>query len=69
MRRNACFNREPLKTRVMVQDGWNQDGNTRTPRMSIIPDPMTKHCNYAMTDLGKVDPLCMGCSQKERNDA
>jgi len=64
MRKNGCFDRAPLKTRVMVQDGWNYIGDTRTPRMVIIPDPMTKTCQYQADDKYS-DPQCVGCKHKE----
>ena len=66
---HGCFNRAPLKSRVMVQDGWDQSGDTRTPRMVIIPDPMTKTCNYTTTQLGQIDASCNGCKHKEPHDA
>jgi hypothetical protein len=56
MKRNGCFDRAPLKSRVMVQDGWNQSGDTRTPRMVIIPDPMTKTCQYRLKLRGAKRP-------------
>ena len=64
---HGCFNRAPLKTSALVQDGWvpEQYGHTRTPWMVSIPDPMTKACNYTTTELGKVDPGCTGCIHKE----
>lgn len=65
MRKNGCFDRKPLSTRIVVADGWFQDGYTRTPRMVSIPDPMTKQCNYTTTELGRVDPFCTDCKHKE----
>ena len=62
MRKYGCFDRAPLKSRVEVQSGWEQGGR----RMIVIPDPLTKHCNYSLTELGKVDPLCDGCIHKEQ---
>jgi hypothetical protein len=62
----GCKNRAPLKTRAMVQDGWNYTGDTRTPRMVIIPDPMTKTCNYSLhAQYG--DKGCNGCKWKAKN--
>ena len=56
----GCYNRPPLKTRAVVQDGWYQDGTTRTPRMIAIPDPMSKTCQYSKDDRYN-DPKCIGC--------
>ena len=64
MRKNGCFDRAPLKTKVMVQDGWDYTGDTRAPRMVIIPDPMTKSCQYQKDDKYN-DPQCLGCIHKE----
>ena len=58
---NGCHNRAPLKTLVVVQDGWYMDGYTRTPRMASIPNPMTKTCQYTRTALGAADKGCAGC--------
>lgn len=54
----GCFDRKPLATRAVVQDGWYSDGTTRYPKMIPIPDPMTKSCQYdrSVNDLG-----CSGC--------
>jgi len=46
----------------MVQDGWYQDGTTRTPRMIAIPDPMSKDCRYSQDH---DDPGCAGCKHKQ----
>lgn len=65
MRKNGCFDRPPLKSRVMVQDGWIYGGDVRMAKVKEIPDPMTKTCNYTTTTLGQVDPQCVGCKHKE----
>lgn len=60
---NGCFDREPLRDKVYVQDGWryHHDGVqfTRIPIIKEIPDPMTKDCRYSV-DYGN-DPGCAGC--------
>ena len=53
----GCHNRAPLITWRQVQDGWN-DGRQV---MRVIPDPMTKDCQYTYTELGQADPKCAGC--------
>lgn len=63
----GCHNRKPLKTRAVVQDGYFQDGVTRTPRMIPIPDPMTKSCQYTATSPS--DARCAGCiHQSQKKD-
>ena len=60
----SCKDRAPLRTRVVVADGWFQDGYTRTPKMISIPDPMTKTCQYSKFDIYN-DPQCQNCKHKE----
>lgn len=59
----GCHNRPPLRTRAMVQDGWNMSDwfmgvMTKTPLMIEIPDPMSKDCQYVPP---QPDPKCSGC--------
>lgn len=66
----GCFNRAPLKTGAVVQDGWveleSHDGETIiTPILVNIPDSMTPDCQYTKTTLGQRDPGCVGCKHKE----
>lgn len=61
----GCFNRSPLKTSVIVQDGWYMDGHTRLSRMISIADPMTKTCQYSRDDR-YADPGCIGCAHKSK---
>lgn len=64
----GCYNREPLKNAVVVQDGWFgtevNDEETLLPIITILPDLMTKHCNYTHTELGQADKGCVGCKHK-----
>lgn len=60
MKKNGCFDRAPLKARVEVQNGW--EDNAR--RMIIIPYPMTKTCQYQADDKYN-DPACTGCKHKD----
>lgn len=71
----GCYNREPLKDKVWVQDGWFDTEingeHTIAPAVVMLPDPMTKHCNYTHTELGQADKGCVGCKhrvQKETNE-
>jgi hypothetical protein len=62
---SGCHNRKPFKPFMVCQDGWYQDGYTRTPRMVSVPFRMNPNCQYQFTELGKKDVGCLGCSQKE----
>lgn len=57
----ACHNHPPYKSSMPMQDGWYQDGYTRTPKMRAVPHSMAKDCRYTHTDLGKADQRCDGC--------
>lgn len=57
----GCHNRAPLRHEREVQDGWTADGRRV---LRVIPDPMTKDCQYTHTDLGQADPGCVGCRWK-----
>ena len=67
MRKYGCFDRAPFKETMPVQDGYykHQDGWTVTPRIVKSPFKMAKTCQFALTELGRVDPLCDGCKHKE----
>ena len=57
---NGCNNRKPLDESIQVQDGWERCGVTsRLPIMKVIPNPMTKECQYQK--LHKNDSGCKGC--------
>lgn len=66
MRFNGCFNREPFKDSMIVQDGAYLDGYTSSPRLKSSPFRMAKDCQYTLTELGKVDPQCAGCKWKHK---
>jgi len=58
---NGCYNRETLKTTVIVQEGWIMKEFTRLPKMIRIDDPLSKDCQYSkLTD----DKKCEGCKWK-----
>lgn len=63
MKLNGCHNRESLRNVAFVQLGWRYDGDTRTPVMIEIPDPMIKTCIYQK--LKKDDPACTNCRELE----
>lgn len=59
---NGCFNRPPYLATLPAQDGFYMDGYTRTPRMVAMPFRMEKSCQYTLSDLGKADKGCAGCT-------
>ncbi len=61
---NGCHNRKPLHQVTKVQDGWIFYGESRLPRMEVIPDTMTKECQYTKSEVGQADPGCTGCKWK-----
>lgn len=63
-RLNGCHNRRQLQSKILVQDGWFIDGVSRLPKLTMIPDPMTKDCQYTHTALGQQDPGCQGCRHR-----
>jgi hypothetical protein len=71
-RRHGCHNRKPFVDAVTVQDGWARARDivgllpivTRQPRMKVIPDPMTKDCQYTLHAENHADPSCAGCTWK-----
>lgn len=69
----SCYNREPLKDKVIVQDGYHPvfyDGFGNpciTPKYITIDDPMTKDCKYSI-GYGN-DPKCAGCRWNQYQDA
>lgn len=58
---NGCYNREPFKRTLRVQDGWMEFGATRKPVIRSIPFRMSEQCEYTTSDLGAADPGCKGC--------
>lgn len=61
-RRNACFDRPPFRTSMVVQDGWWMDGYTRYPKMKAVEFRGSPGCVYSTDPLmGSKDPGCVGC--------
>lgn len=63
----GCYNREPFKPLVTVQDGYYEArdgfGNpVRSPKYREIPFRNRADCSYTHTELGQADPRCAGCS-------
>lgn len=63
---NGCYNREPYKETVIVQDGWWLKGqNEKTGRLIKIPFHMTTDCQYTLSELGQKDVKCVGCKWRK----
>lgn len=63
--RNGCHNRPAFRAAMPMQDGWRLDGPTRTPRLVSVPFRMKRECGYTSSDLGRIDPGCLGCRWRE----
>lgn len=72
--RHGCFNREPFKHSLQVQDGWTtvEFGSYDTSRlarsMKTIPFVMSRSCQHPER---ATDPRCAGCkwiTQRDEHD-
>lgn len=74
----GCFNRQPFKQSVTVQDGYKRltvtsykgsDGqalhNIRVPAMVSVPFDNSPDCKYTESALGQADPKCLGCNWRK----
>lgn len=61
---NGCYNREPFRDSLTVQDGWNDDG---TRRMKVIQFRNSMDCQYSRDT---PDTRCAWCkwNQQEQNN-
>lgn len=64
----GCFNREPFKAMLVVQDGWIDTivhgQPSRSPRMKEIAFRNSPECGYQLSEIGNADPKCAGCRWK-----
>ena len=70
----GCHNRTPFRDVYPVQDGWNDlprvtvhssgYGDSRLPRIVEQPFALSRPCQYTLSDLGRVDPGCVGCKHR-----
>lgn len=60
----AQYNRGPFKAAMVVQDGWFNDGYTRTPKLVSVPFRMAEPCQFQKDDKYNL-PDCVGCKHKE----
>ena len=64
MKRYGCHNRAPYPLTVVVQE---RDDSRRQPEISY-PHVMAKDCQFTLSELGRVDPRCDGCSWRKTNE-
>lgn len=57
----GCHNRAEYRAGYKVQDGHFAAGRERIDRMDWVPHRLTRDCQYTKTELGRVDPKCVGC--------
>jgi hypothetical protein len=67
----GCYNREPFRPHVhteAVEVMWSDKEPLPKPEvvMRSWPNVFTKDCQYTKTELGKVDPGCVGCKWKHQ---
>lgn len=61
----ACHNRPPFKRTLTVQDGYKPEG---TRNMVEVQFRMSPLCEFATTELGKVDERCGDCRHKTNKE-
>lgn len=60
---SGCYNHPPFKKTVVVQDGWTEDGRRNMiEQTSAFQDD---DCHYSLSNEGKVDADCDGCSWRK----
>ena len=65
----GCYNRASFRETVRVQDGYTDGGSHRIAHMVEAPFRLSRGCEYAKTDLGKVDRHCLGCEHRRVNES
>ena len=71
----GCHNRKPFKESMVVQDGWvdmpckiNGNWHDYVDAMRSLqrsPFRMAQTCQFTLTELGRIDPRCDGCTHKQ----
>ena len=63
----GCHNREPFKehTHTLAVEAPPWPGSKPIIVSRSWPNVFTKDCQYRKTELGKVDPGCVGCKWRE----
>lgn len=67
--KNGCHNRKPFKDSTLVQDGYEEVGDTLVPKYRRIPFVMSHNCHYSNTVQGRADARCDGCKHREAPQA
>lgn len=58
--RNGCYDRQPFKTTLNVQDGWLENG---AQRIKEIPFRNSMDCQYSKST---ADKRCEGCKWNQQ---
>jgi len=61
----GCHNREPYKPEQVLHGTNSLTGEAI---VTVVPFRNSPTCNYKLTDLGKADPKCDGCSHKDAHE-
>lgn len=66
----GCHNRKDFKTTLTVQNGvlkhsYNFGRSFEVANKIEVPFRMAKDCQYTLTELGKADKRCDGCSWRK----
>lgn len=60
----GCHNRKPHIKSYPAPDGHWLDGHSYVIKATNINVTGTKTCQFTLSALGQVDPLCDGCKHK-----
>ena len=63
--RYGCFSHAPYLPHVLLAGDYHLEDGILTRDVIKIPFRMAMSCQYRLTDLGRDDPKCEGCSHKE----
>lgn len=61
----GCFNLNPCKDTIYIQDGWTEDGRRN---MVEMPFNSSRNCKYAEHGYAKDDVRCTGCEHMEEHN-
>lgn len=71
--KHGCWNRQPLKNKLVVQDGYEAPVNQNWGKFSReaiyieIEDDMSKPCQFTLSKKNNPSPDCVGCKWKSDN--
>jgi len=66
VRHYGCHDRADYLPTYPAQDGWIRTADSAVAKIVDIEFNGSKACNYKLTELGKIDPLCDGCIWKSK---